>query len=135
MNTESRQSHLSNSNFKGIEFYRTIGVFDVQRFQNTEIIINGIQNIEIFKQRSKMCVSISNHRTSSSCNDFSYTRRSTPFERQRLWGCFTSICRGVHFNNSVCSGKIVLALKNIELNSYLTSKFGGFSKGNGNNSS
>lgn len=59
--------------------------------------------------------------------------------KDRGYGLETLNCRGYREASlrsvEVCSGKIGLALKKIELTSYLTTKSGGFSKGNGNNCS
>lgn len=46
------QSNLSNFNIKGMEFYFNLSGFEV-RFQNTEVQMNVIPNLEVLKQRPK----------------------------------------------------------------------------------
>lgn len=64
------QSNLSNCNIKGMEFF--FNGFEVRMFQNMEDQMNGIWNIEVFKQMP-MCTA--NHRMSGSCvNDLQHSK-------------------------------------------------------------
>lgn len=68
--------NLPNVNFKGMDFFNH-WVFEViRRFQNMEIEMNEILNIEVFKQRSKSGVQINQ----VSCLRGSLCCRLNPFE-------------------------------------------------------
>lgn len=74
-----KSSNLFNLNFKGNEFFN-YSDFEASRLWNIEVQINGIQNIVVFKRKSKRSAY---HQAPSSCNDLS--RRTELFQVKSLW--------------------------------------------------
>lgn len=74
-----KSSNLFNLHFKGNELFNYSN-FEASRFWNLEVQMNGIQNIVVFKRKSKCSAYL---QAPSSCDDLS--RRTELFQVKSLW--------------------------------------------------